>query len=133
MLQNERLEKLIELFRKHIGMGKALTKYEIFEHIFGELENYSDEQIFVLWDKLRKDMNLIRRTYKKHNCFIVFTKEEVEDENGIYFQYKFFVPKNRIEALEYRERMRKNIESCKFMSKVCKTYVDKQMWKLFEE
>ena len=93
LTRGERQEMLKALFKKHMGEANAITQRAIFEAIYGSMDNYSDYEIFFLWDSIKKDMNWLRRTTK---CFVVMTRTK----HGVWCYY---VPKTEKDIVFYNE------------------------------
>lgn len=119
LTSQDRRNKLKKLFKKCIGEGRAITKLQLFKSLYGDPENYSDLQIFYLWDLIKKDMNYLRRTT---NYFIVSKKNNVGS-------WSFFIVTDWYEANYYINIMRRNIKRSKYMIKRCNKAVRERFYK----
>jgi hypothetical protein len=118
--KKDRLKKLIELFRLHIGSRNEISKKQLFEAIFGSVNQYTNLEIFFYWTILKQDLNWLRRTTK---CFVVCRPMETG--------YKYFVVKDMYDAEFYINLLQKNIRKSNFMIKRCKEAVEKNFYKNF--
>lgn len=116
--RKQRQEKLIELFKKHIGMDNEINQRTIFVHIFGDPNKYTYLQIYWLWDQLKKDMNWLRRT---SNCFIVSRSTD--------YGWRYYLPKNTEDIKPYIKRLSSIKKKCDYMMKRASKAVSKKFYK----
>lgn len=123
LMRSDRQDKLLKFFKDHIGQENAATQRQVFTHLYGKPENYSELQLFFLWTQIRRDMNWLRRTT---NCFIGSSRFEGDN-------YLYYVIKDWKDAKPYIETMKRNIKKCKFMMARCEKAVEKKFYKKFLE
>jgi len=113
---SERREKLTNLFKNN--KDKEFTQRQIFETLYGKIENYSEMRLFYMWIKVLKDLNSLRRYT---NCFVASRRLE---SGG----YRYFLVTNQYQANFYINRMKNIKRRCDIMSKKCQKIVDKKLW-----
>ena len=118
--KRDRIEILLNLFKKHIGFSNSVSRKKIFESIYGKSTRYSNLQIFYLWSKITQDMNWIRKnTY----CFIANCRME----SG----FKYFVVKDKNDAEYYISSAKNRIERITLMLNRCNTAVRYKYYEKF--
>lgn len=113
-----RLDRLLSLFKKHIGVEKQITAYNLFKAVFGLPYRFTEMQIYYLWNLLKQDMNYLRR---KTFCFIG------SHWNGDTWVY--YVIKTEEDAKPYIDRMINHVKRCTYMKNRCKKAVEEEFWK----
>ncbi len=120
---SELSKRIKEVMVKHIGERKGIEKLELFSKIFGNPDKYNEIQVWWLWDKIRKQMNWLRRT---SNCFIA-SRQAVP---GIW---KYFVIKCYRDANFYIDNLNRNMKKMKSMQKKAAKYTEDGKWMDFVE
>ncbi len=118
----ERQQLIQEIFKSHIGRKNEISQKELFLKIYGELDNYSDLQIWFLWCQIRQDMNWLRKTTF---CFIGCRKNKN--------RWCYYVIKDEKDAQYYIDILNNTIKKCKFMIKRCNKAVEDEFYKKFKK
>ena len=116
--REERQYRLKDLFKRHVGRENEVGKRQLFEYVFGQSSNYTNLEIFFLWDRLKKDMNWLRRTT---NYFIGCRRMETG--------WKYFVIKDKFDSEYYINMLRNNIKKSNFMIKRAQKAVENKFYK----
>lgn len=118
---------LLEIFRKHIGEDKSISKEDLFKKIYNMDYDIRSPSHYMLWEFVKRSMNKVRRESK---CFIS------SKQNGHSTDY--FVVKDQNDADYYVDRLNKTIKKMKYMMNRAQKSVDekwyRQSWELkFQE
>lgn len=122
LTREQRQLVLMNLFRKHIGRDKAITRLEVFESVFGDISKWSELQIFFLWCKLKIDLNWLRRTT---NYFVVSMPK---GQTWLYF-----IVKDWDDAEHYIKVMENNKRKCEYMKRRCEKAVEEKFYLRLEK
>ncbi len=105
----------------HVGVKKEITKMELFKKLFGNPSKYNELQEFYIWDKIKKGMNLLRRS---SDCFIGSRRVHT----GIW---AYFVIANNSDLKYYKFNLRANINKMYRMIDRGQKLVDQQAYKKY--
>ena len=117
-------DKLISFMSKHIGFENAATRREIFTAIWGDPDNYSQLQIWYLWQmKTTTVMRFCRQNVETTFCFIV-SQSDTELNTRLYW-----VLQDNADKDIYHNMMDNQIHRCKTMKKKATQAYTEQLWK----
>lgn len=110
--------KLLNIFSKHIGSKKAISKDKLFFKVFNKKyeHNYIDEFRFIY---VRRAMHNLR---KKSKCFI--------GSRNVQGDWHYFVLKDMNDANYYIDNLNNNIKRMRIMQRKAKHSVDNNWSKL---
>lgn len=120
--RKELQQKLYNFMKRHIGARKSVTKKQIFVVLFGEVEQYTNLEVFYLWQYAKRIMNWMRRTTK---MFIVSKR----NDKFIPAQWRYYVVKTQKDAKPYIELMKNLKKKADYMASRCDTAVEEEWWK----
>jgi hypothetical protein len=116
VLRSDRQIIIKNLMKKCVGRQNAVTHDKLFETVYGDMDNYSELQIFFLWHRIKQDMNWLRKTTP------YFIGVDVSNQNWYYY-----IVTNERDAEPYIRLMTNNIKKCEMMRERCKKAV-REKW-----
>jgi len=112
--EKEMRERLIAVFRFHMGRKEYISQYELFCEVFKKdplvLDIYKRN---FWWSVLKRVLNNMR---KDMSLFVAYRGD------------KFFVVADKEDAKIYKGVMDKNIKAMKSAKKRCDEWVEKKLW-----
>ena len=118
LTKEEIVESLKQIFRKHIGSEKPITKLKLFKSIYGDASRYDAYELWYNWTKIRQCMNWMRKTTK---YFIVCRQNE--RHNSIW---EYFIVTNQADADAYKGILKGTKRKIDFMLKRCDEAINKK-------
>jgi len=119
---NSIADKLLVLFKEHIGHSRRLEQRDLFIELF-KTKPTNSLQDWMRWEFTKRAMHKLR---KYSNCFVISSREGIS--------YSYFVAKNITEAKGYANSLNGNIKGLKLMQKKAVKSVNERWyaenWKL---
>ena len=98
LTREEIILRLKRIFKKHIGKHNAISKERLFKEVFGDIDRFSELELFYYWNKLRVILHDMRK-----NTFLFVVSERKMNT------YMYYVLKTEQDFKVYSE----NVEQIK--------------------
>lgn len=121
LTKNEILEKMKNIFQKHIGSKNPITKAKLFKAIYGDPSIYDPYEMWHNWMRIRQTMNWMRKATK----YFVVCKQN--DKYSSIWEYYIVV--DMADADTYKSILKGTKRKIDFMLKRCDEAINKRFWK----
>lgn len=117
MTANQLRSSVTKALIDHVGRDNYVTQAELFRKVYGDPGQYSDVEIYFLWERIRRAMHELR---KESYCFVI--SKRVGNSRG------YFVIKDKEDADIYKTEQANNIR--KALNLIEKAYkaVEEKHW-----
>lgn len=113
--------KILRLFKNHIGLENGITRGKIFVKLFGDIESYSEAEAWFMWRQVYRCMNYLR---KNSYCFIVVALDERS-------RWKYYVVTSKEDAKFYKKILKNNIKKLRWLNARCNQAVKEKFYRKF--